>query len=209
MADRCGAVLVSAGAPTDAHAAAENLRNTPFSVTVGARDDAYGRRERCLAFAREVEAARRPDDEPGAFPFTLDVVAGHGHGVPDRDELRELLPAVRNPVPRHVTWRMTDEVETSFAWLHVPAPRVDATVEAVLGDNRVDVTTHDVDELHVYLDERMIDYTRPVTIAADGREETYELAPSLRVLCDTMAERGDPRLAFTSRVVLDLADMGD
>jgi hypothetical protein len=54
--------------------------------------------------------------------------------------------------------------------------------------------------LEVYLDERLVDLARPVAIDANGRRTEQALKPSLRTLCETLEERGDPRLAFTVRV---------
>jgi hypothetical protein len=43
-------------------------------------------------------------------------------GMPDRDEILEMYPAVRNPVPRELNWLMTDKVIRDFFWLHTEAP---------------------------------------------------------------------------------------
>ena len=203
LADRFAAVHASAAAPTDGHAPARNLRHLRFTYMVGEHDDAYGRRERCLAFAEHLETLRAAAGEAGAYPAALQLMEGRHHSdLPDRDKIRDMYDAVRDPLPRHLSWSLTDDRVDSFHWLHVPAPQGGGDVEAILDDNRLEITRKNVEALHVLLDERLIDFGPPVTVIMNGEESTHQLTPSLRVLCETLRERGDPRLAFTARVEL-------
>ena len=45
---------------------------------------------------------------------------------------------------------------------------------------------------------------RDVLFRGNGKKSTHKLKPSLRIFCQTMQERGDPELAFTTKMVLDL-----
>ena len=77
----------------------------------------YGRLDRDKKFADEVSALR--GDRTDIYPVTVEVKEGHGHGdLPDRDFLAGMTSATRNPVPRDLTWLMTDGVITDFFWLH-------------------------------------------------------------------------------------------
>ena len=59
-----------------------------------------------------------------------------------------------------------------------------------------------VNELWLWLDARLVDPSRPVTVVRGERETEHRLRPGLRALFESLARRGDPRLAFASRVVL-------
>jgi hypothetical protein len=54
-------------------------------------------------------------------------------------------------------------------------------------------------DLTVLLDRRLIDFARPVTFEINGKTATQNFKPSLRVLCDTLMQRGDVDLAFTAQ----------
>ena len=56
----------------------------------------------------------------------------------------------------------------------------------------------------ILLDSRLIDFKKPVVLELNGKKSTHKLKPSLRIFCQTMQERGDPELAFTTKMVLDL-----
>jgi len=198
---RFAAVHASAAAPTGGITNAINLRNTPFSAMIGEHDEAYGRIERCRAFAAEVAAIEASYGVD--WGTVVDERAGFGHGgLPDRDKLRDLLPLVREPSPRALSWKPLGGVVRDHFWLHLPAPQSGQHIEARVEDNRVELTTEGVEELVVGLDARLVDFSRPVTLARDGEERTLELTPSFRVLLETLEERGDLRLASVVRVQL-------
>lgn len=197
--DRFAAIHASAAAPTDGETSAKTLRNTPFSVMVGERDTMYGRYERDQKFAeliKELKGARND-----IYPVTVDFKAGFGHGgLPDRDKIPDLYVHVRNPVPRELTWEQTDAVIRDFYWLHCEAPGKKQEINASCLNNRVTFkTTPNVTDLTVLLDSRLIDFSRPVSFEVNGKTREQQIQPSLRVLCDTLLQRGDPNLAFTAQ----------
>jgi hypothetical protein len=62
-------------------------------------------------------------DRSDIYPVNVQFIPGNGHtGLPDRDEIMEMYPAVRNAVPRELTWLMTDGVIKDFFWLRTGAP---------------------------------------------------------------------------------------
>ena len=197
MADRFAAIHASAAAPTEGNRPGRNLRNTPFTFMIGERDTMYERLDRCRsfdAFLGDLKAS-----SPGAYPVAMELKLGYPHsGLPDRDKIRELYAHVRNAAPRHVTWAVGGTTER-FHWLHVPRPK-GGHIDARIDGNTVTLRSGGIAALEVYLDERLVDLTRPVTIDANGQRTEHRPKPSLRTLCETLEERGDPRLAFTARV---------
>ncbi|MEY2408220.1 MAG: hypothetical protein QOF48_890 [Verrucomicrobiota bacterium] len=205
MPDRFAAVHVSAAAPTDGETTGKTLRNTIFTVMVGELDTMYGRLDRDKKFQDEIEKLR--GERTDIYPVTVRIVAGNGHGgLPDRDKIADMYPAVRNPAPRELSWLMTDSVIHDFFWLHCDAPNKRREIDAICRDNHVTVTTTtNVASLGVLLDQRLVDFNHPVIVEWNGKSmHSGKLQPSLRVLCETLMRRGDPDLAFTSR--FDLAE---
>ena len=202
--DLFAAIHASAAAPTDGETTAKTLRNTVFSAWVGEHDLMYGRLDRDKKFAADVSALR--GDRTDVYPVTVEVKQGHGHGdLPDRDFLAGMTSATRNPVPRDLTWLMTDTVITDFFWLQTSAPGKEREIDASCHDNHITVTTTpNVSAATVLLDSRLVDFGKPMTLIVNGKKSQIRLMPSLRTLCETLVRRGDPKRAFTVRVDLRL-----
>ncbi|MCY2929170.1 MAG: hypothetical protein NTV86_06680 [Planctomycetota bacterium] len=197
--DRFAAVHASAAAPTERRLLARNLRNTVFSVMIGEQDTMYGRINECRWFDKTVKELR--GDRTDAYPVRVMFMPGGHGGLPDRDMIRAMYDAVRKPLPPHVTWEQADTC--SLNWLSTAKPG-DAFVDAVCENNAVTLTAERVTDLTVWLDERLIDFSRPVTVTANGRTTTHALSPSVRVLCQTLKQHGDPQFMFTARVSVTL-----
>ena len=199
--DRFAAIHASAAAGTDGETAPKNLRNTPFSVTVGEQDTMYDRMSRTQRFAKEIEALR--GERTDIYPVTAEIAPGFQHGnLQDRDQLVAMLPLTRNSVPRDLTWLMTDTVVRDFFWLHTDAPAKEREIDAICRDNQLTVKTQNVPDATVYLDSRLIDFDQPLQIEINGQKSERKLAPSLRTLCETLQRRGDPDLAFTAQIAV-------
>jgi len=202
MPDHFAAIHASAAAPTDGETAVTTLRNTIFTCMVGEKDTMYGRFDRDKKFADAT--ARLRGDRTDIYPVRVDIIAGNGHtGLPDRDNIQAMYPAVRNPVPRELTWLMTDKVIADFFWLHSDAPGKQRSINALCQDNHLTVlTSTNLGSATVLLDSRLVDFSKPVTLSVNGANSRHKLQPSLRVLGETLLRRGDPELAFTAQLNL-------
>ena len=199
--DRFAAVHCSAGAPTDGTISALSLRNTRFTFMVGEDDNAYGRRERCEKFDKEMQKLK--DANKGDFPVEFELQKGFGHGnLPDRDKLKDMLSFTRNPTPRRLTWEPTDSIITNFFWLTVAKPEKGQSIDVSLNDNTAKITTNKVKEFDLDLDGRLGAMDAPLRVVLDGTAQTVTLHPQLLTLCQSLLERGDPQLAFTCKVHL-------
>jgi predicted esterase len=199
--DRFAAVHASAAAPTDGTISPKNLRNTRFTFMIGEKDNAYGRRERCERFAKEVDQIKQAN--PGDYPVEMEFKAGYGHGgLPDRDKIKAMYTYTRNPVPRHVTWELTDSHIKQMFWLTVPNPAKGQGIDAKIADNKATVTTHGVKEFDLGLDGRLLDFAKPLRVVLNGEAREVAIRPSFRTLCESLRERGDPEMAYTCRVRL-------
>ncbi len=198
MPDRFAAIHASAAAATDGETTAKTLRTTPFTVMVGELDTMYGRYERNLKFKEQIEQLR--GGRTDIYPVTVTIVKGNGHtGLPDHDKIVDMYPAVRNPVPRELTWLMTDPVVKDFFWLHVPQPGKGQEILASCRENRFVVTANEgVMEANVMMDARLVDFSKPVDIELNGSTVTRKFKPGLKTFCEALARRGDPGYAFSA-----------
>lgn len=204
MPDNFAAIHASAAAETSGETTPRTLRNTIFTAMIGEKDTAYGRYERNVKFASAVEQLR--GDRKDIYPVRVDVIPGNGHtGLPDRDIIKQMYPAVRNPVPTELSWLQTDKVIRDFFWLRSEAPGKKREIEATCRDNRIAITTStNVTSATVLLDSRLIDFDQPVITEVNGTKSSHKLQPSLRVLAETLLRRGDPELAFTAKIELPI-----
>jgi hypothetical protein len=196
---RFSAIHSSAAAPTDGETTAKTLRTTRFTFMIGERDTAYGRLERCQKFAEQIRELRQARID--IYPVDYLYQAGFGHGgLPDRDILAQLLPYRRQAVPAEISWELTDTVNRHLFWLTVPDPREQQNIEARwLAPNQLQIDTQGVTGLHVWLDERMVNWEQPVVLNVNGQVQTVKATPDLRVLCEAVGQRRDIDLAHSYR----------
>ncbi len=200
MPDYFAAIHASAAAPTDGIDPI-TLRNTVFTTMVGSKDTMYGRYKRILEFEKNVNDLR--GDRTDIFPVTVQIVADHPHsGLPDRDKIAEMYPNLRHPVPRDLTWLLSDNVISDFFWLNVPMPEAGKKFDVTCHNNHLIATTN-LEAATILLDSRLIDFKLPVTLVLNGKTSKQKLNPSLLTLCKTLQRRGDPELAFTAELKLN------
>ena len=201
MPDHFAAIHASAAAPTDGETVPQTLRSTVFTAMVGEKDLAYDRLSRDQKFGAQVKALR--GGRTDIYPVRVDVMQGFEHGnLNDRDKIAEMYQYGRNPVPAELSWLQTDGVIRDFFWLASPNPAKQREIDASRSGNTITVTTRNGALGHLLLDTRMVDFSRPLALEVDGRKSQLKVAPSLKTLCETMARRGDPELAFSAQVPL-------
>jgi poly(3-hydroxybutyrate) depolymerase len=199
MPDRFAAIHASAAAPTGGNAVGRNLRNTQFTFMVGEHDLAYNRLKFCREFDKFVSELR--GDRTDVYPVTFEYKEGFPHsGLPDRDKIKDLYPHVRSPLPHELTWLLTNKEVKSLNWVSVPGAADDMELTAKCADNRVSLTCKNIKKLNVLLDERLVDFSKPLALEVNGEKSSSKLRPSLRTLCETLAERGDYEFMFATRV---------
>jgi transglutaminase-like putative cysteine protease len=202
MPDRFAAIHASAAAATDGETTPKTLRTTPFTAMVGERDTMFGRYTRNVAFKQEIEKLR--GERTDIYPVTVTIIPGNRHtGLPDRDKIADLYPAVRNPVPRELDWLMTDGVVQDFFWLRVSQPGKQQEIVASCQSNRFALTTTgNVSGATMFMDTRLVDFSRPVEIELNGSTVMRRFAPNLKTLCETLMRRADPGYAFTAEFTI-------
>jgi pimeloyl-ACP methyl ester carboxylesterase len=200
-----------------------NLRNTPVYIIHGAKDQvmpvALSR-----SIARELTALGYPHvyrEHQGEHPM-----AG-GHYFP-REELPALMTWLngqrRNPLPAKLTVVREASRFQAFGWVRLDvtdpiaafsddlvdkrderiAKREYARLEAtIVSANRIEVNTERIQRYSLFLNDRMIDPAKPVTIVTNGKV-SFEgtVTASLETLLRQARLRQDPRQVFPIHVAV-------
>ena len=204
MPDYFAAIHSSASSLADG-ANPATLRNTVFTTMVGSKDTMHGRYKNIVNFQKEIQILR--GNRIDIYPVTVQIIADHPHsGLPDRDKIAEMYANVRNPIPSELTWRLSDNVIHHFFWLQTNIPKAGMNFITSIQKNNIVAQTN-LTEASILLDSRLIDFKKPVVLELNGKKSIHKLKPSLRIFCQTMQERGDPELAFTTKMVLDLHEI--
>ena len=117
---------------------------------------------------------------------------------------------VREPLPETVLWdlgtRANQRETESFYYLTAPYTTDSGVIQASysLAENRITLTVRDVGgPFGILLNEKMINFSKPVLFSVNGEEMVMNVMPDRKVLEETTAERGDPHFQFEARVMFD------
>ena len=189
----------------------ENMRNVALRIDIGEKDTMFDRVGLARTMGARLAELRAAD--AGGFDHVLNVQAGRGHGIDYQPCPEWLATKVRNPRPDRVTWLVTPfdgRVALRHHWLglaQVPDP-VSLFVDVTLRAQTLVITAHRTDDhgrkapafagtLRVFVDGALADLGKPLAVTVDGVERpAVALRPTVGTLATTLAERGDPRLAF-------------
>jgi predicted esterase len=184
MADRWAAASMMAGHP--GAASALNLRNTPFSIHVGANDKAYNRNKVAGDWGRKLDALQKSD--PGGYVHWTEIYKGKGHWLDRKDAaaIPWMAKHTRNPLPWRIVWRQ--DSHRRFYWLATGKLRPGSVVRA---------------ELIIHLNDSMLDLDKPVTVTSKGKKvHNARIIRSIATLAKTLAQRGDPASIFSAKIPL-------
>jgi len=200
-----------------------NLRNTPVYMIHGEKDQVMPI-ELSRSISRELDALGYSHvyrEHQGEHP-----VAG-GHYFP-REELPELTAWLnrqrRDPLPARLTVVREASHFQPFDWVRIDATdpiaafaddliskrdesirrreyaKLDATI---VSPDRIEVTTERVRRYSLFLNERMIDATKPLTVLTNGKVSFEGLVtPSVEYLLRQMRLRDDPRHPFSIHLTI-------
>jgi hypothetical protein len=196
--ERSGYLYCALRAPSGAGAFAALLEQTIRQLVVCEPVDP----NRVIAIGFGVDGERACEQArtlPHRFAAIHHCVDGDSTGspaaaaLPDQDHLADLLGAVRNPSPTRVSWRAPSGSVRDHYWLRAVEAPAGARFDLVLQDGVLDLGASARAAMELLLDARWVDLSRPLRI--QGASADLPAKPSLRTLCGTMAERGDPALA--------------
>jgi hypothetical protein len=194
---RFAAIHAAASAATDGETMGENLRNVRFTSMVGERDAAYGRIDRGRKFESLMEGWRKTY---GGYSADFEFPVGVGHLVPDHDKLAEMLKYNRDAWPKQLVWTQSDSVLKRNYWIEAPEPKTGGHIEAVVDGNTITIKTENQTELALWLDQSLLDLSKPLTVLLNGKTRKIKLTPNLETYCEGLEQTADPKLAAPVRI---------
>jgi poly(3-hydroxybutyrate) depolymerase len=214
-ADRVAALAASAGAPTPVTGPSgkyedvdigviPSLRNVPMVIYQSDDDPNVPPAANEIATKMLAKAKARW----GGFDFEYWQVPGRQHQEAPGGMaalLAKIAKRVRDPRPAKIVWQPVLDWKQQFYWLWWTTPVKGAIVEAELdrAQNQIRVTCDkDAKGLEVLLDERLVDMSKDVAIALNGKE-VFRGRPtwSLATLVKT-SQTGDLELCYAASVEL-------
>jgi poly(3-hydroxybutyrate) depolymerase len=207
MADWWAGAAMMAGHPNGVPLL--SVRNVPFALQVGAKDNAYNRAKIGAEYGEQLAKLRKED--PKGYENFVRIREGKGHwmNLEDKEALPWLAKFDRNPVPDRVVWKQTGTPHDRSYWLAVPKGKAKggSLVVAERAPNKITITkAEDVERLVIRLDYRMIPFQGPVVVEQAGKIlHSAPVTRTIATLAKTLADRGDPKLMFDAEVEVILA----
>lgn len=207
MADWWAGAAMMAGHPNGVPLL--SVRNVPFALQVGAKDNAYNRAKIGAEYGEQLAKLRK--DDPKGYENFVRIREGKGHwmNLEDKEALPWLAKFDRNPVPDRVVWKQTGTPHDRSYWLAVPKGKAKggSLVVAERVANKITITkAEDVERLVIRLDDRMIPFQGPVVVEQAGKIlHSAPVTRTIATLAKTLADRGDPKLMFDAEVEVILA----
>ena len=205
MADRFAAAAMMAGHPNETSPV--GLRNLPFTLHMGERDNGYNRNKVAASWKTKLANLRKAD--PSGYIHHVQIHAGLGHWMKRRDAVAVpwMAKHTRNPVPSRIVWKQDDVRHETFYWLAVPMNETNGRpqITAEVQKQNITLTGPAGKTVRIRLDDRFINLDQPVTITANGKEVFSGKAPrTIARLAASLAARHDPHLMFSAEVPVTL-----
>jgi dienelactone hydrolase len=202
---------------------AANFRMVPAYWVVGAKDE---------KIPIEMARAAKSDLEAAKGELVYKEVADGGHDWNlERDEvvLDWYEKHTRVAYPEEIAWKSYEKIFARAFWVEVvkrtePPPliivhmdqkgaeserrtelRPPSLVKAKRKGNAIEISTEEVKELRVYLDDAMVDLDKPVTITVNGKKMHDGIVKrSMDVLIEEAHKRHDSSMLYTAFVDVKL-----
>lgn len=198
---------------------AENYRMVPVYWVLGAKDEKIPI-EMGRAAKIDLEAAR------GELVYREFPDGGHDWSLEKDEVVLDWLDQHRRvPYPEEIVWKSYEKIFARAFWIEVtkrtePPPltivhldqkggeserrtelRPPTLVKAKRKGNAIEISTEEVRELRVYLDDAMADLDKPVTITVNGRKvHDATVKRSIETLIEEAHHRRDPLMLFSASV---------
>ena len=204
MADRFAAVAMMAGHPNETSPL--GLRNLPFTLHMGGKDDAYNRSQTARDWEKKLEELHKGD--PNGYVNWVKIYPDKGHWLDRMDAaaIPWMAKFRRDALPKKIVWKQDDVVHDRFYWIAAsPKSMRDRAEVAVERDGQaVRIQTSDADRLTVLASDRLFDLDQPVTVQwGTGKLFSRKVARTIAVLARTLEERGDPQGVFSGEITVE------
>jgi hypothetical protein len=164
MADHLAGAAVMAGHPNGAHLL--NLRNIPFSIQVGERDNAYNRANEAIKYSGMLAQL---EQNYGGFEHQCKIMSGKPHWMDKQDTIifPWLFGHTRNPYPDVILFQQCDDrrKQSTFYYLRLgDNKKGDENEETVVfkEGNKFKILSNRI--ITVMVNRNMVDPMQPITI---------------------------------------------
>lgn len=205
MADSWAASAMMAGHPGGVSLV--NLRNTPFQIWMGEKDRAYDRNKEAAKMGAVMDELQKND--PEGYIHETHIVPGVGHWMnrADTAAIEWMAQYRRNPYPAKIVWGQHSTCgHTCFYWLKVDAQeaKVDGrTIIATLRDNTITIERNDYQKVTIGLNDRMIDFSKPVIVIENGKEVfNGKVKRTIADIAQSLNDRMDREMNFCSYITI-------
>ncbi len=228
MADRFAAVNMSSGHPNGVSLI--NLYNLPIQLQAGEFDTAYNRNTVTAEYGIYLDELQAQEPGGYIHRVLIHLNKGHNYpdyesmkqtiigdyaawlkGENNTYSHIDCFPPhymrdfTRDPLPEKVIWdlntRADQRTTQSFYYLSAPYTASGTLRVTRKADNRIEIDASEFEgEFAIYLNEEMIDFSKPVTFVLEDREVSLALTPSYEVLKATTYDRGDPNYQFEAKI---------
>ncbi|MEZ6319306.1 MAG: transglutaminase domain-containing protein [Phycisphaerales bacterium] len=203
MADRFAAASMMAGHPNEAQPF--GLRNLPFAIFVGGKDDAYDRNKVARSWGALLDQLQRHDPHGYAHRLTVYPECGHWMNGQDREAIPWMASKTRDPWPDRVVWSQDDVTHTRFYWLEV-APedaKQGLSITAEVFDQKILISAPGLREITLHLSDELLDLDRPISVFING-QPAFEgtVRRTSDAIVRSLTSRPDPRLASCAQLTI-------
>lgn len=205
MADKWAAASMMAGHPGESSQV--NLMNTPYMIWMGEHDHYYDRNILAKEKAQVMDSLAAA--HPGKYIHSNNIIEGKGHWMDrvDTAAIGWMAQYRRMPYPKQVVWRQERVTREHFYWLTAPADEVEQgkTVIANIDGNTINIEQCDYSKLTIYLNDRLVDLDKKVTIRYKGKK-IARIKPSrtIAALHSSLNLRNDRSYAFPCIVDVEM-----
>lgn len=196
MADHWAASSMMAGHPGDVSLV--NLRNLPFMIWMGGKDEAYNRNR--LAAVRGAQMDSLQAQDPDGYVHETHILPDKAHWMDreDRAAIPWLAQYRRNPWPRHLVWQQEAVLKEHFYWVSVPSGEMQRgkRVELVVTGQTIEILHSDYSSLTLRLSPELLPLNGKIKVRYAGKtvfKGRLHLSPA--TYAHTLSLLQDPRMA--------------
>ncbi|MBK1832369.1 dienelactone hydrolase family protein [Verrucomicrobiaceae bacterium R5-34] len=194
MADRWAAAAMMAGHPGDAKT--YNLRNLPYFIQCGGKDNAYNRAKLAADWGRKLD--QLAEANPGSYPHKTVIYPDYGHWMQraDRQAVPWMAEFTRNPWPKKIHWYQDNATHTRFYWLENTAPKAKQLITAEIDSEKPQTITLTIGDSQGELAINAINSKKPG--AEDGRQQFPPIESITLRLSDQLIDLDKPLIVRKS-----------
>lgn len=204
MADRFAAAAMMAGHPNEASLL--GLRNLPFAIFMGGKDEAYDRNKIAATKITELEALHEADPDGYTNFSRIYPDLPHWMNGKDAEAVPWMEKFTRNPWPKKLVWFQDDVTHDRFYWLQLPpgAAAKDQKIIASVDGQKIKIDGDIPQNLQILLSDELLDLDLPVEVVANGAEaRIFTPVRSAEVIREALTRRLDPASTPTAVIILN------